>query len=110
MSSHGEGAHIYTLREIVEMLIKQAGVHEGLWTLSLGLQIGVGHYGPTADQSFPGGAVTLQNLGIQKHPPGAPLAPGGFVVDAAVVNPFVAPPTSDKKAKPVKRRKSEGTD
>ena len=103
--------HLYSLRDIVELLVKQAGIHEGQWTLSLGIQIGVGQYGPTPDQTAPGAAVTIVNIGIQKHPVGAPIGPSGIVVDAAIVNPAPRPtlpvPTEGKKARVSKRVKAD---
>jgi hypothetical protein len=77
-----------SLRELIELIIKANNVHEGLWSLSVGFGIGIGTFGQTPDQLFPGASVTVSNVGIQRHPPGAPTTgPGVIVVDAAQVNP-----------------------
>jgi hypothetical protein len=81
-----------TLRDLIEILIKKSDVHEGNWALTVGWQIGTGTYGPSPEQSFPGIAATVTNVGIQRAAPGTPIdAPGTIIVDAAQVNP---PPAS----------------
>jgi hypothetical protein len=84
-----------SLRELIELIVKANHVHEGLWTLAIGFNIGIGNFGQTSDQIFPGASVAVGNVGIQRHPPGAPTTgPGVIVVDAAKANP-----------KPLKRRR-----
>jgi hypothetical protein len=90
-----ENQHAMELNQLVELLIKHNNVHEGRWSIMVGFQIGVGAYGP-AEQTYPGAAVTIQQIGIQRVEPGVQIAPGAFVLDAAEVNP-IAP--SQKKAK-----------
>ncbi|MGA3306965.1 MAG: hypothetical protein ABSC26_13325 [Stellaceae bacterium] len=80
----------YTLKhlELIELLIKHTDVHEGLWTLMLGIQVQPGNFGPNPEQTFPGMAMTVAQIGIQRHAVGAPTTgPGVIVVDAAKVNP-----------------------
>lgn len=82
--------------ELLELLIKRADVHEGVWALVLGWSMGTGNYGPTPDQTYPGVAVTLMNVGIQRMPAGPfPTIPGAVFLDAAKVNPL--PGKSAKK-------------
>jgi hypothetical protein len=77
-----------TLRELVETLIKTNHLHEGQWTLLLGFQVAGGNFGPSPDQTFPGMAVSINHLGLQRVLPGQPTTgPGIIVVDAAKVNP-----------------------
>ena len=74
------------LTKLTELLIKDADVHDGEWSLLLGLQIGVGSFG-IPGQQYPGAAVTLHNIGIQKFVPGNPRPEGAVILDAAKVNP-----------------------
>jgi hypothetical protein len=76
------------LRELIELIIKANNVHEGQWSLLLGFQIATGMFGPTPEQAFPGAAISVNQIGIQRHPPGVPTTgPGVIVVDAEKVNP-----------------------
>ena len=86
-----------TLKEVAELIVKKIDVHEGSWSLLLGVQIGVGNFGPTPDQTFPGATVTIQQIGIQRVDPNSPVInPGSVVVNAAVVNPKPKPKTKAK--------------
>lgn len=77
-----------SLRELIVMILKANDIHEGQWALSIGFQIGIGTFGQTPETTYPGAAVSVSNIGIQRHPPGAPTTgPGVIVVDAAQVNP-----------------------
>ena len=80
----------YTLthKELLELLIQQNGVHEGRWSLLIGMAISAGMFGPDPAQTFPGAAVTFNQIGIQRFVPGStPEGPGSIVLDAAVINP-----------------------
>jgi hypothetical protein len=80
----------YTLnhKELLELLIKHTGVHEGKWQLLFGLNMATGIMGPTPEQTFPGVMVTIPNVGIQRVASEMPLdKPGVVVIDAAEVNP-----------------------
>jgi hypothetical protein len=87
--------YLLKLEEIVELIIRKVDIHEGLWVASVGMQMGVGNFGPTPDQQFPGVAVTLNNLGIQKIDEQTAKTSPSKVVDAAKVNPM---PNAKKKA------------
>ena len=75
---------VFTYKEIAEALVKQQGIHEGLW----GIYIEFGTAGanvntaPGADL-VPAAIVTLAKMGLQRFDEEAP----GLTVDAAVVNP-----------------------
>ncbi len=86
-----------TLNEIVELIIKKIDIHDGQWNLLLGLQVGVGKFGPTPEQTFPGASVAISQVGIQRVEPGTPIdGPGVIVVDAAKVNPAQPPSKKEK--------------
>lgn len=83
-------------KEIVTMMVKEAGIHEGRWWLMVNFGMGPGNFGPAEDQVAPGMAVVLASIGIQREIPGQ-KAPSALVVDAAQVNPAPKtdkPPTS----------------
>ena len=73
--------YLFTNKELLDLLIKQAGVHEGRWMLAI---ISAGNFGPSNEQMSPGAAVLINQVGIQRALPEAPEA---LSVDAAVVNP-----------------------
>jgi hypothetical protein len=72
-------------------LIKQAGVHEGRWTLLVNFAFSAGNFGPTNDQMSPGAIVVVNHIGIQKAQADTPVE---MSLDAAVVNP---PSASNEK-------------
>ena len=71
-------------KEILELLIKQAKIHEGRWMLSVSFNFGAGNIGPSVDETNPTAFVSLANIGIAKA---SSDAPESLVLDAAVVNP-----------------------
>jgi hypothetical protein len=73
-----------TNKELVELIIKQAGVHEGKWSLMVNIGLAPGNFGPSPDQVAPGAAVIFQQAGIQRADANAPTE---MLVDAAIVNP-----------------------
>jgi hypothetical protein len=74
----------FTHKEVLELLIKKAGLHEGKWQLLTTFSLAAAFAGPTPDQIIPAAIVGVMNLGIQKA---APDAPPGLTLDAAIVNP-----------------------
>lgn len=78
--------YVMKLEEVISLIIKNLDIHDGKWGLLLGYQIGVGAFGATPDQQFPGASVAIGNLGIQRLEPGAMMV--GPIVDAAEVNPL----------------------
>ena len=76
--------YLFTNKELLDLLIKQAGVHEGRWMLAISFGFSAGNFGPSNEQMSPGAAVLINQVGIQRALPEAPEA---LSVDAAVVNP-----------------------
>jgi hypothetical protein len=74
----------FTHKELVDMLIKQAGVHEGKWMLMVNFGFGAVNGGPSPDQIFPTAFAAIQFIGIQRATEDSPPS---LVADAAVVNP-----------------------
>jgi hypothetical protein len=79
-------ANQYTFqkKELLELLIKQAGVHTGKWILLANFGFTAGNFGPTDDTLAPGAAVVINHIGIQRAGPETPEA---MTLDAAKVNP-----------------------
>jgi hypothetical protein len=87
-------------KELVELIIRKADVHEGRWFLLMGFGLNPGNFGPNEEQVYPGMMVTVNQIGIQREPPEGGY-PSGLVVDAAEVNPSSEQPS----ATPVSRAK-----
>jgi len=77
--------YTFTHAELIELLIKAAKVHEGLWMLNIHLGIGQGNFGPTPDEQYPGIAVGVAKIGIQRAV--GENIPKHLMVDATKVNP-----------------------
>jgi hypothetical protein len=76
--------YLFPHKELLELLIKKADVHEGKWILMANLGFSPGNFGPTPDQMSPGAAMVVMQMGFQRAPPDTPPE---MVMDAAVVNP-----------------------
>jgi hypothetical protein len=74
----------FSHKEVLELLIKKAAVHEGKWVLAANMGFTAGNFGPGPDQIAPGAIVTVLQLGITRA---APDTPEPMTLDAAVVNP-----------------------
>jgi hypothetical protein len=79
-------ANNYTVthKELVELIIKHAGIHDGKWVLSATLGFAPGNFGPSPDQLSPGTVVAIQQIGIVRAEAATPQE---IQVDAAAVNP-----------------------
>lgn len=77
------GQFTYSYQELAEILIKQQGIHEGLWGFYFELGIGAGTTAGPDGNFVPMAVIPLQRVGIQKFDQEAK----GLTVDAAVVNP-----------------------
>lgn len=79
-------ANQYTVtnKELVELIIRAAGVHEGKWVLMANLRFGPGNFGPSPAEMCPGAVVAVQQMGITRADAATPHE---MQVDAAVVNP-----------------------
>lgn len=78
----------FSFREIVEALIKQQGLHEGIWMLAVQFGIGAANIQDPekGTDPVPAAIVPIISIGLQKKPELNPLA-----VDASVVNPRPKP-------------------
>jgi hypothetical protein len=85
----------FTHKELVELMIKKADLHEGRWMMSITFGFGALNGGPLPEQVMPTGVVGVQKIGIIRAPKESPEP---LTVDAAVVNPV-----SSEKKQPAKR-------
>jgi len=74
----------WTHKELIELMIKAANIHDGRWMIELKLSFTPMNSGPSESQISPGVIVGVTGIGIHRELPGAPSA---LVVDAAEVNP-----------------------
>jgi len=80
-------------KEVVELLIKKADLHDGKWMLSLNFGLSPGNFGTTPEQAVPGVIVAITGIGLNRAGPDTPAA---LQVDASVVNPAVPRPPRKK--------------
>jgi hypothetical protein len=76
--------YMVTNKELLELLIKACGVHEGRWVLMAMFGFAPGNFGPGPEQMSPGAAVVVTQMGITRAQPDTPVQ---MTLDAAVVNP-----------------------
>lgn len=72
----------FSYKEVAEMMVKQQGIHEGLWGIFLRFGIQGANLGPTPEDILPAAIVPVLEIGLQKL-----AEPSRLTVDAAVVNP-----------------------
>lgn len=84
--------YTFTHREVVEALIKQQGLHEGIWMISMEFGIGAVNAGPTEDQIVPTAMVPIVKMGLAKADKESNIS-----VDAARVNPAIAEAATKKE-------------
>jgi hypothetical protein len=76
--------YMFNNKELLELLIKHAHVHDGRWILVANFGFSAGYFGPTTDQVAPGVAIVINQMGIQRAQADTPKE---SCLDAAVVNP-----------------------
>jgi hypothetical protein len=76
--------YVFTNKELLALLVKEAGIHDGKWMLLVNFGFSAANVGTSPDQASPAAMVALLSLGIQKAQPDSPPS---LVLDAAEVNP-----------------------
>lgn len=87
--------YVFSYKELLEMMVKKAGLHEGKWSMLVNLGFAAINGGPSPDQIVPTGLVAIQAIGIQKS---APDAIPALTIDAAEVNPGPAKGSNKRKS------------
>jgi hypothetical protein len=96
---------VFTHKEVVEALLKQQGIHEGIWSLYVEFGLGALNVGASEDSLLPAAVIPITKIGIQKADKVNSLS-----VDAAQVNLVAETPKKttrraakrESKAKPIK--------
>jgi hypothetical protein len=70
--------------EVLEALVKHAGLHEGKWQLIMNFGMAATNMGPTPEQVVPAAAVGVQWIGLTRA---TETSPSSLVIDASDVNP-----------------------
>jgi hypothetical protein len=86
--------YTFNHKEIVEMMIKKIGLHEGKWVLVVNFAFGAANGGVTPNEALPTAFAAIQFFGLQKAQSDSPAS---LTVDAGEVNP--APGKAKSKAK-----------
>jgi len=73
----------YNLRELAEILIKDAGLKTGKWTVGTSINFSVGNMGPTQQEATPGVTMLIDSIGLNRV--GNDIPEGGNIVDASKV-------------------------
>jgi hypothetical protein len=76
--------YLFTHKELAEMMVKKAELHEGKWTLLVNFTFAAVMGGPSPEQIIPTAFAGVQSIGLQKAMPESPAA---LTIDAAEVNP-----------------------
>lgn len=71
--------------ELVELMLKKQGIHDGIWGLFVNFGLAASNIGPSEESLSPAAIVGVVGIGLQKFEKESNLA-----VDAAKVNPPVA--------------------
>jgi hypothetical protein len=76
-------AYTFDYKEVATALIKQQGLHEGIWTLTVEFGLAAANIGGSENDLKPSAIVAIVKLGLKKTEVGNNLS-----VDAAKVNPM----------------------
>jgi hypothetical protein len=85
----------FSLIEMTEILIKNQGLHEGLYNLSVQFQIAVGAVGPSPESICPGAMMGISRIGLSRT---KKEKANIHTVNAAEVNPAPKKRARKKKA------------
>ena len=76
--------YTFNYPEVLEALIKKAGLHEGKWQIVMTFGLAGVNIGQSPAEMVPGAAVAVASVGLVKA---MPESPPSLVMDAALVNP-----------------------
>ncbi len=77
--------------EIVELMLRKQGIHEGIWGLFVKFGFGASNVGPTESELNPAAIIPVLEIGLQKFEKETNIS-----VDAAKVNPKPAETAAKK--------------
>lgn len=73
--------------ELVTLMLKEAGIHEGMWQLNVNFRLGAGTFGFTPTEFAPAALVTVEALMIAEFDPQPDMPVPSLVFDAKKLNP-----------------------
>ncbi len=75
---------LFSYKEIVECLIKEKNIHEGIWGIAIGFELGVANVAKREESNsfMPAAIIPISEIGIERVDEESNLT-----VNAAVVNP-----------------------
>lgn len=76
------GQIIFTFKELVEILVKSQGIHEGIWGLFVRFGLNAANIGENEAALRPAAIIPIVEIGLQKMDKESNVA-----VDAAKINP-----------------------
>lgn len=74
--------YVFSHKELVTLLIKHQGIHDGQWQLLINFGFGAANVGPSPSEINPTAMIQIGGIGIQRTNEST-----GLSVDAAEVNP-----------------------
>ncbi len=75
--------YAFSHKELGEILIRERGLHEGIWAVTFNIGMGVANLPPpTGGDPVPAAVISIISVGLQKVPQESPMS-----LDAAKVNP-----------------------
>ncbi len=83
---------VFTFKEVVEALIKQHGVHDGIWSIFVRFGIKAANVGSSEADAIPTAIIPLVEIGLQKGE-----SENNISVDASRVNPRSRPTLGAKR-------------
>ena len=84
----------YSLKQLTEILVKEQGLTEGLYDMSVDFQVAVGGVGPSPSEIYPGALIGVAGFGLLRA-----SVEGPHTVNASNINL--------KANKTISRKKSE---
>jgi hypothetical protein len=88
----------FDLREVTTALIKQQGIHEGLWMLAFEFSLGAGLSGPTKEEVRPLAFVQINKISLVRQ--NEISGSHNLVMNAAEINPA---PSENKPLRKVRK-------
>ena len=74
--------YVFTHKQLATMLVREQGIHEGLWVVQYTFGLAGTNVGPNADDLNPAAIVPILNIILGRAP-----ERNALTVDAAEVNP-----------------------
>lgn len=88
--------YVFSYKEVVEALLKQQGIHEGLWSLRVEFSLGAANINTIAGSKelMPAAIIPVKSIGLQRG-----AEDNSMTVDAAKANPKPTTPSKRRKTR-----------